>query len=174
MAPRNPSPTDRTDQDWAFSAPDVPTAKPGDRPETSPQRDILDASCSLLRGGWAGRLLPPEFPPWPIVAQDGGRWRNAGPWQRRHDRRRGDVRVAAGTPRHPRAGRRARQSVKPTEPGGATATTSPNRSTAVNGPSAARPSGCAARSWSPPPAGTTVPGRCPGWTAGGTAGLACA
>jgi hypothetical protein len=33
MEPREPYPTDLTNQEWALVVPDVPTAKPGGRPE---------------------------------------------------------------------------------------------------------------------------------------------
>jgi putative transposase len=145
MAPRQPYPTDLTDKEWALIAPYVPAAKPGGRPEKYPTRDILDAIFYLLRGGCAWRLLPHDFPPWQIVDQYCWRWRNDGTWQLRHDRLRGDVRVAAGKRRQSSAGGIDSQSVKTTEKGGSTATTSPNTSMAANGTSSSTPSGCSSR-----------------------------
>ena len=145
MAPRKPYPTDLTDKEWALIAPYVPAAKPGGRPEKYPKREILDAIFYILRGGCAWRLLPHDFPPWQIVYQYCWRWRNDGTWQLMHDLLRGDVRVAAGKRRQPRAGIIDSQSVKTTEKGGSTATTSPKTSTAANGTSSSTPSGCSSR-----------------------------
>jgi putative transposase len=145
MAPRKPYPTDLTDKEWALIAPYVPAAKPGGRPEKYPKREILDAIFYIVRGGCAWRLLPHDFPPWQIVYQYCWRWRNDGTWQLMHDLLRGDVRVAAGKRRQPSAGIIDSQSVKTTEKGGSTATTSPKTSTAANGTSLSTPSGCSSR-----------------------------
>jgi putative transposase len=145
MAPRKPYPTDLTDKEWALIAPYVPAAKPGGRPEKYPKREILDAIFYIVRGGGAWRLLPHDFPPWQIVYQYFWRWRNDGTWQLMHDLLRGDVRVAAGKRRQPSAGIIDSQSVKTTEKGGSTATTSPKTSTAANGTSSSTPSGCSSR-----------------------------
>ena len=147
MEPRQPDPPDLTDKEWAVVAPDVPAATPGGRPEKYPTRAILDAIFYILRGGCAWRLRPHEFPPWQIVSQDFWRWRHDGTWQLMHDLLRGDVRVAAGKRRQPSAGIIDSQSVKTTEKGGSTATTSPNTSTAANGTSSSTPSDFSSQSW---------------------------
>jgi putative transposase len=82
-APRQPYLTARSDHEWDVINHLGPAAKPGGRPEKSPERAILEALSSSLRGGWAARLLPHDFPPWPMVYKDGWRWQNAGPWPRR-------------------------------------------------------------------------------------------
>jgi transposase len=174
MAPRKPYPTDLTDKEWALIAPYVPAAKPGGRPEKYPKRDILDAILYILRGGCAWRLLPHDFPPWQIVYQYVWRWRHDGTGQLMPDLLRGDVRVAAGKRRQPSAGISDSQSVKTTEKGGSTATTSPKTSTAANGTSSSTPSGCSSREWLRPPACKTVTGPCFCWTSCSTASLACA
>lgn len=133
MEPRQPDPTDLTDKEWALIAPYVPAAKPGGRPEKYPKREILDAIFYILRGGCAWRLLPHDFPPWQIVSQYVWRWRHDGTWQRMHDRRRGDVRGAAGKRRQPSAGIIDRQSVKTTEQGGSTALIRTHRSRGAHG-----------------------------------------
>jgi putative transposase len=145
MAPRKPYPTDLTDKEWALIAPYVPTAKPGGRPDKYPKREILDAIFSILRGGCAWRLLPHDFPPWQISYQYFWRWRNDGTWQLMHDLLRGDVRVAAGKRRQPRAAIIDSQSVKTTEKGGSAATTSPNTSMAASATSSSTPSGFSSR-----------------------------
>jgi putative transposase len=145
MEPRKAYPTNLTDCEWELIQPYVPQAKPGGRPEQYPKREILDAIFYILRGGCAWRLLPHDFPPWQIVYQYFWRWRNDGTWQLMHDLLRGDVRVAAGKRRQPSAGIIDSQSVKTTEKGGSTATTSPKTSTAVNGTSSSTPLGCSSR-----------------------------
>src|SRR5687768_3979082 len=159
MAPRQPYPTDLTDKEWALIAPDVPAAKPGGRPEKYPKREILDASFYLLRGGCAWRLLPHDFPPWQIVSQYFWRWRNDGTWQRMHDLLRGDVRVAAGKRRQPRAGSIDSQSVKTTDKGGSGALMPTNKSTAASGLSSSTRWGSSWPSSSRRPGCKTVRGR---------------
>ena len=101
----------------------MPTAKPGGRPEKYPTREILNGIFYILRGGCAWRLLPHDFPPWQMVYQYVWRWQQDGTWQVRHDRLRGDVRVAVGKHRQPSAGIIASQSIKTTEQGGSAAMT---------------------------------------------------
>jgi transposase len=67
MEPRKPYPTDVSDHEWAWLQPYVPAPKRGGRPATYPKREILNGIFSILRGGCAWRLLPPDFPPWQIV-----------------------------------------------------------------------------------------------------------
>ena len=106
----------------------MPAAKRGGRPAQYSKREILNGIFYILRGGCAWRLLPHDFPPWEIVYHDFWRWRRDGTWQPIHDMLRGDVRVAMGRQRQPRAGRIDSQSVTTTEKGGATATTRTNMS----------------------------------------------
>jgi putative transposase len=145
MEPRKPYPTDLTDQEWAFIAPYVPTAKPGGRPEKYPKREILDGIFYILRGGCAWRLLPHDFPPWQIVYQYLWRWKQDGTWQVMHDRLRGDIRVAAGTQRQPSAGIIDSQSIKTTEQGGSAAMMPGSRSRAASDTSSWIPSGSFSR-----------------------------
>jgi putative transposase len=132
MEPRKPYPIDLSDREWALLQHLVPAAKPGGRPETYPKRDILEAIFSMLRGGCAWRLLPHDFPPWPMVYQSCWRWRHDGTWQRMHDLLRGDVRVAAGKRRQPGAGIIASPSVNTTEQGGSGALMPISKSTAAS------------------------------------------
>jgi putative transposase len=122
-------------------APYVPAAKPGGRHEKYPKREILNGIFYILRGGCAWRLLPHDFPPWQIVYQYFWRWPQDGTWQVLHDRRRGDVRVAAGKHRQPSAGIIDSHSVKTTEKGGSTAMTWPSRSKGASAISSSIPSG---------------------------------
>ncbi len=145
MAPRPPYPTDLSDQAWDVITHLVPTAEPGGWSETYPERAILDALSSIVRGGCAWRLLPHDLPPRPMVYQSFWRWRNEGTWQRMHDLRRGDIRVAAGKRRQLSAAIVDRPAVKTTETEGAVGTMPASRSTAARVTSSAMPSACASR-----------------------------
>jgi len=113
-----PYPTDLSDQAWDLITHLVPEAKSGGRPEKYPKREILNGILYILRGGCAWRLLPHDFPPWPMVDHDFGLWRQDGTWQVMHDMLRGDVRMATGKHRQPRAGIIESPSVNTTETGG--------------------------------------------------------
>jgi putative transposase len=128
MKPRQPYPTDLSDKEWDVIKHLVPDAKPGGRPEAYPKREILNAIFSLWRSGCSGRMLPHDLPPWRIVYHDCRQWRLDGTWALRHDRLRGDVRVASGNQRQPSAGIIASPSVKTTAKGGSVATMRASRS----------------------------------------------
>lgn len=156
MEPRTPDPTDLTETEWDLIRPLVPDAKPGGRPEQDPQRAILNGIFDLVRGGGAWRLLPHDFPPWHMVDHSCWRWRHAGPWQLRHDRLRGEVRVAAGKRRPPRAGSLDRQSVKTPAQGGSAGTRRLSPARGAGATSGSLPSGYFSRVSSPRPACTIV------------------
>jgi putative transposase len=69
----------------------VSTAKPAGRAEIYPECDILDAIFDVLRGCCTWRLLPHDFPSWPIAHHDFWRWRQNSTWQVIHDLLYGDV-----------------------------------------------------------------------------------
>lgn len=52
------SPSDLSDQEWAFLEPLIPPEKPGGRPRQVEMRQILNAILYLLRAGCAWRMLP--------------------------------------------------------------------------------------------------------------------
>ena len=135
MNPRQPYPTDLSDQAWNSINHLVPEAKPGGRPEDYPKREILNGIFYLLRTGCSWRMLPHALPPWRIVYDYCWQWRKDGTWQRLHDLLRGDVRVASGKRRQPRAGIIASPSVKPTAKGGSAAMTRASKSKGGNGTS---------------------------------------
>ena len=132
MEPRKPYPTDVSDQEWAWLQPDVPEPKRGGRPEQYPKRAILNGIFDTVRGGWAWRMLPHDFPPWQSAYHYFRAWQHDGSWPVIHDLLRGDVRVAEGRHRQPSAGGIDSQSVKTTEKGGSTGTMRTNTSTAAN------------------------------------------
>jgi putative transposase len=123
MTTRQPYPTELSDQEWGLIKPLVPEAKSGGRPEEYPKREILNAIFYLLRSGCSWRMLPHDLPPWRIVYDYFRPWRPDGTWPLLHDLLRGDVRVAAGKHRQPRAAMLDSQAVKTTDKGGSVATT---------------------------------------------------
>jgi len=139
MEPRKPYPTNLTDHEWAWLEPYVPTTKRGGRPEHYPTREILNGLFYIVRGGCAWRLLPHDCPPWQMVYHYFWIWRQDGTWPLMPDRLRGEVRVATGKHRQPRAGIIDSQSVTTTEKGGSVASIRTNRSRAANAISSSIP-----------------------------------
>jgi len=163
MEPRQPYPTDLTDRAWELIQPLVPTATAGGRPETYPKREMLNALWYLARSGCAWRLLPHDFPPWPVVYHYLRAWRDDGTWPHLQDMLRGDVRVAAGQQRQPSAGIIESQSVKTTAKGGSTATIRTKTSMAAHVISSSPPEGCSWPWWSRPPVYQTAMGPSSCW-----------
>ena len=95
----------------------VPTAKPGGRPEDDPKREILNGLFSLLRRGWAWRMLPQDLPPWRLVYDSLWTWRQDGIWPLIHDLLRGDGRAATGKRRQSSAAISDSQASKPRKKG---------------------------------------------------------
>jgi putative transposase len=110
--------TDLTDAEWRVIEPLIPPPKEGGRPREQDMREILNAIFYLLRTGCAWRLLPHDFPQWPIVYHYFRRWKQEGSWKAIHDRLRGEVRRKAGREVEPSAAILDSQSVKTTEKGG--------------------------------------------------------
>ena len=77
-APRTPYPTDVSDDEWALVAPYL-TLLPEDALQRRyPLREAFNAARWIVRAGAPWRLLPTNFPPWPIVYQQTRRWMEAG------------------------------------------------------------------------------------------------
>ena len=120
MKTRKPYPTDLSDTQWGILEPFLPSAKAGGRPETYPQREILNGIFDVVRGGIAWRMLPDELPPYGIVYHYFRPWRLDGPWAHVNEVLRGDVRVLEGRNRQPSAASIDAQTVKMTAQGGPT------------------------------------------------------
>lgn len=74
-------PTDVSDEEWSFCAPYLTLMK-----ERAPQRkyslrEVFNALRWLVRAGCSWRLMPHEFPPWPVVQQQTQRWIHAGSFE---------------------------------------------------------------------------------------------
>jgi transposase len=97
--PRNPYPSDVTDEEWAFVAPYLTLMT-----EAAPQRrhdlrEVSNALRWLVRTGAPWRYLPGNFPPWAAVHQHAQRWIAAGCFEDMVQDLRALLREAAG--RHP-------------------------------------------------------------------------
>jgi putative transposase len=111
-------PSDVTDTEWAVLEPLVSPATRRRRPRLHPLRRILNAIFSIVRGGYAWRLLPRDLPPWKTVFHYFRKWRLDGTWQRIHTLLREQVRGELGRAPQPSAGIIDPQSVKTTGVGG--------------------------------------------------------
>lgn len=74
-------PSDVSDEEWAFCAPYLTLMN-----EAAPQRKhslraVFNALRWLVRAGCSWRLMPHEFPPWPVVQQQTQRWIRAGAFE---------------------------------------------------------------------------------------------
>jgi transposase len=74
---RKPYPTDVSDEEWAFVAPYL-VLMTEDAPQWRHEmREVYNAVRWIVRAGSPWRLLPSNFPPWPVVSQQTRRWRDA-------------------------------------------------------------------------------------------------
>jgi transposase len=71
-------PTTVQDDEWAFIAPYLTLRDPESGTRTHPLRDVFNALRYIVRTGCSWRLLPRDFPPWPVVYQQTQRWIAAG------------------------------------------------------------------------------------------------
>ena len=76
--PREPYPTDATDEEWAFVAPYLTLMTPDAPQRRHDLREVLNALRWIVRAGSPWRLLPTNFPPWAAVHQQAQRWIAAG------------------------------------------------------------------------------------------------
>src|SRR5215213_9943368 len=101
--PRQPYPSDVTDDEWAFVAPYLTLMR-----EDAPQRDhslreVFNGLRWFVRAGASWRLMPHDLPPWHTVYQQTARWLAAGVFEALvHDLRR-LLRLAAGRDPEPTA-----------------------------------------------------------------------
>src|SRR5690349_16655053 len=112
METRPAYPTDLTDAEWRILGPLVPAPAPNGRPVDYARREIVNGILYVTRAGCAWRLLPHDFPPWPIVYHYFRQWRRDGTWERINTALREKVRRAEGHHRQPSAALLDSQSVK--------------------------------------------------------------
>src|SRR5262249_13565693 len=155
-------PTDLTEAEWILLAPLIPVAKPSGRPRTTDMREVVNAIFYVLRGGCQWRLLPKEVPLPQTVYHYVRPWRCAGVGGGIHASLRGELREAAGHTREPSAGILARQTVKTTAKGGATAMTAASADAGASATSWSLSWGCSSSGWCIQRASRTAmgPNRC--------------
>jgi putative transposase len=115
---RKPYPSDLTDLQWDNIEHLFPGPKPGGRPRTYDNREVVNGVLYILCGGCAWRMLPHDFPPWGSVYGYYRRWKQQGIWQCAHDSLRTTVREGDGRDAQPSAAVLDSQSVKTTDRGG--------------------------------------------------------
>src|SRR5215204_3495957 len=100
---RKLSPSDVTDDEWAFVVPYL-TLMTEDAPQRRHDlREVFNALRWLVRTGAPWRYLPGDFPPWAAVHQQAQRWIAAGCFEAITDDLRALLRVAAGRDPQPTA-----------------------------------------------------------------------
>jgi transposase len=101
--PRKPYPTDVTDEEWAFAAPDL-TLMDEDVPQRKyPLRELFNGLRYVARGGISWRMIPNDLPPWHAVFEQTQRWLAAGVFEAMVHDLRELLRVAAGRKQEPSA-----------------------------------------------------------------------
>src|SRR5688572_12487406 len=101
--PREPYPSDATEEEWAFVAPYL-TLMTEDAPQRRHDlREVFNALRWLVRTGSQWRYLPHDFPPWAAVYQQAQRWPAAGCFEAIADDLRALLRVAEGRDPEPTA-----------------------------------------------------------------------
>ena len=98
---RKPSPSDVSDDEWAFVAPYLTLMS-----EEAPQREhslreVFNGLRWIVRAGAPWRMLPNDLPPWEAVYQQTQRWLTAGVFEYMVNDLRQLLRVAAGRKAQP-------------------------------------------------------------------------
>ncbi len=76
--PRTAYPTDVSDEEWALLAPYLTLLSEDTLQRRYALREVFNALRWMVRAGAPWRLLPTNFPPWPLVDQQTQRWSKAG------------------------------------------------------------------------------------------------
>src|SRR5688500_262133 len=75
---RIPSPSDVSEEEWAFVAPDLVVMDDGAPQWRHALREGFNGLRSIARGGPQWRLMPHDLPPWAAVYHQTRRWMAAG------------------------------------------------------------------------------------------------
>lgn len=76
--PRQPYPSDVSDEEWAFVAPYLTLMKEDAPQREHPLREVFNGLRWLVRTGAEWRMMPHDLPPWHTVYQQARRWEKAG------------------------------------------------------------------------------------------------
>ncbi|MBB4383313.1 transposase [Bradyrhizobium sp. SBR1B] len=101
--PREPYPSDVSDDEWALVAPYL-TLLPEDASQRTPAlREVFNGCGTSWKTGAPWRWMPNDSPPWKIVDQQAQRWLRAGCFEALAEDLRVILRLAAGRPAQPTA-----------------------------------------------------------------------
>lgn len=101
--PREPYPSDVSDDEWALAAPYL-TLLPEDASQrTHGLREVFNGLRYIVKTGAPWRWMPNDLPPWEIVYQQAQRWLRAGCFEALAEDLRVILRLAAGRPAQPTA-----------------------------------------------------------------------
>ncbi len=103
VAPRNPYPTDVSDEEWAFVAPYLSLMRSDAPQRVHDPREVVNALRWLVRAGAPWRYLPNDFPRWEAVYQQTHRWIAAGCFEAMVHDLRAMLRWSVGRADHPTA-----------------------------------------------------------------------
>jgi len=78
MSPRNPYPSDVSDDEWAFVAPYLTLLSEDAGQRHDELREVYNGLRWIVRTGATWRMMPHDLPPWYIVYQQTQRWLAAG------------------------------------------------------------------------------------------------
>ena len=134
-------PTDLKYTEWEQLAEFFPPQRRG-RPRKWATWLIINAILYVTRTGCQWRLLPKDFPPWPVVYMTLYRQRQMGVWGRINAALRHKVREQAGKSPEPSVAILDSQTVKTDQKGGSVVTTAAKRSRAASATSRSTPWGC--------------------------------
>ena len=96
-------PSDVSDEEWALCAPYLVLIREDVPQRTYALRAVFNAVRYLVKAGCGWRMLPNDFPPWPVVHQQAQRWIKAGRFEAMAHDLREVLRVAAGRAEQPSA-----------------------------------------------------------------------
>ena len=103
QAARKPYPSDVSDDEWTFVAPDLIVMREDAPQRAYPLREVFNGLRYVVKTGAPWRWMPNDLPPWPVVYPQGQRWLRAGVFEAIVHDLRALLRPAAGRPPEPTA-----------------------------------------------------------------------
>ena len=100
---RKPYPSDVSDEEWAFVAPDLTLMREDAPPREYSLREVFNGLRWIIRSGSPWRLMPNDLPPWYTVHQQAQRWLKAGVFEAMVHDLRAVLRLGQGRQEQPTA-----------------------------------------------------------------------
>jgi len=100
---RKPYPSDVSDEEWQFVAPYLRLMSEDAPQRTYDLREVFNGLRWLVRTGASWRMMPHDFPPWPVIHQQMQRWLAAGVFEDMANDLRRLLRLAEGRAAEPTA-----------------------------------------------------------------------